>query len=305
VALLTLSLSSLVDASEVFPSIIRTDLHACILHIFATILGTGSCQATVVPQFLPILKRFVTSLSAHSGPHGSDSSTQLRATLHRFLAILKQAQKRETEASLPCEKNTILASTLLLSSAGSAFDANDLLIKRFVDELMDCLGSRMTSKVAAGCCRSLLLLPKKGPAETALASHLLPQVLSFLANPSDVEGLEESRATLAQAAASLVSTFSTPSQKQTAMKLIVPALLERANREGARTYSETATKLLELAGVDAAAFKAVVAGMNAEQKSFMETVIKSGGVASQGRAKDEQHRDSGEPSIALKMDFGA
>jgi hypothetical protein len=303
VALLTLSLSSLVDASEVFPSIIKTDLHACILHIFATILGTGACQAIVVPRSLPILKRFVTSLSAHSH-QGSESSTQLRATLNRFLSILKHAQKRETEASLPCEKNTILASTLLLSSAGPAFDANDPLIKRFNDELMDCLGARMTSKVAAGCCRSLLLLPRKGPAETALASHLLPQVLAFLANPSEVEGLDESRVTLAQAMASLVSTLSSPAQKQTAMRIIIPALLARANNEGTKTYSETAGRLLELAGVDAAAFKAVVAGMNAEQKSFMESVIKSGSVGSKGRAQSEQHKEAEEPTIALRMDFG-
>ncbi|KAF2180230.1 hypothetical protein K469DRAFT_640024 [Zopfia rhizophila CBS 207.26] len=303
VALLGLALSALVDASEVFPAIIKTDLHACILHIFATILGTGSCQATVVPQSLPILKRFVTSLAAHSVRHGSESSTQLRATLTRFLSILKHAQKRESDASLPCEKNTILAATILLSSAGPAFEASDPLLKRFIYELVDCLGNRMTSKVAAGCCRSLLLLPKSGPVETSLASNLLPQILSFLANPSDVEGLDESRTTLAHTLVSMVSTFPKPEQRQTAAKIIVPALLARASKEP-KASNETSLRLLDLAGVDQAAFRTVVAGLNSEQRTFMESIVKSGSVGTQGK-RNEQREDTGEPSIALKMDFGA
>ena len=55
VALVTLALEALVDVADVFPSIIRPDLHACILHIFTTILATGVCQALVVPRALPIL----------------------------------------------------------------------------------------------------------------------------------------------------------------------------------------------------------------------------------------------------------
>ncbi|KAF2471256.1 ARM repeat-containing protein [Lindgomyces ingoldianus] len=302
VTLLNTALSSLVDASEVFPSIIKTDLHACILHIFTTILGTGVCQATVVPQSLPILKRFVTSLALHSHT-GSDTSTQLRATLARFLAILKHAQQRETEAALPCEKNTILATTLLLSSTGPAFDPGDPLLKQFVDELIDCLGNRMTSKVAAGCCRSLLLIPKKGPAETSLASQLFPQILSFLANPSDVEGLDDSRTTLAHTIVLLVPTLDTAEQRQIAVRLVIPALLSRASNEPKATI-ETATRLLELAGADQAAFRSVVSGLNAEQRSFMESVLKSGSVGAQAK-RNEQREEVGEPSIALKMDFGS
>ena len=35
ISLIRLSLDALVDAAEVFPSVIKTDLHACIFHIFA------------------------------------------------------------------------------------------------------------------------------------------------------------------------------------------------------------------------------------------------------------------------------
>ncbi|OCL07186.1 HEAT repeat protein-like protein [Glonium stellatum] len=303
VALLILSLASLVDVAAVFPSVIKTDLHACILHIFATILGTGSCQETVVSQSLPIFKRFVMDLSRSSPQHTIESSTQLRGTLARFLSILKHAQKREFDAALACEKNAILVSTILLSSAAPAFGAGDPLLKRFVDELCECLENRMTSKVAASCCRTLILLPNKGPAESALAVHLLPRLLSFLANPSDVEGLDESCTVVAHALTSFVSTLPYLAQKQKAMGLVVPTLLARASKEGSKIYKETAARLLELASADQSAFRAVIDRMTAVQRAFMENVIKTGGIG-QERNQDLHRRDeAGEPSIALKMDF--
>jgi hypothetical protein len=300
VALLTTALSALVDAAQVFPSIIKADLHACILHIFATIFGTGACQATVVPQALPIFKRFVTSLT-RDAEATDDTSKQLRATLTRFLTILRHAQQREFDAALACEKNIILATTILVSSAASAFSPNDPLIKVFIDNLFDCLGSRMTSKVAVGCCRSLLLLPKRGALETSIAAQLLPQILSFLANPSDVEGLDESRTLLTQTLVTFISTLPKPEQRQLACKIVIPALLARV-QNNANTGQEIAGRLLEIAQVDQEAFRGVVAGLSAEQKAFMEGVIKSG----QGNQKREVRNDEGgEPTIALKMNFGA
>lgn len=302
VSLLSLSLSALVDAAAVFPAVIKTDLHACIVHIFATILSTGTCQAIVVPQVLPIFRRFVTSLSHNAQP---ETSTQLRGALTRFLAILKNAQKRESEASLPCEKNTMLACTILLSSAGNTFDPSDPLLKTFIDELVNCLGNRVTSQVAGNCCRSLLLLPKKHPADSALAAHLLPRLLEFLAHPTDVEGLEGTRTLVAHMLTSLVSTLQRE-QLQTAMALVVPTLLTRASAEGTDTYKESGTRLLELAGTGQTAFKSIVGAMNAEQKRLLEEVLKAGASGKAGMAGRVQRQDDGgEPSIALKMDFGA
>jgi hypothetical protein len=300
VALLTTALSALVDAAQVFPSIIKADLHACILHIFATILGTGACQATVVPQALPIFKRFITSLAPHAEAT-DDTSKQLRATLTRFLTILRHAQQREFDAALACEKNTILATTILLSSAASAFSPNDPLVKRFINDLFDCLGTVTTSKVAAGCCRSLLILPKKGALETSLAKLILPPTLSFLATPSDVEGIDESRSTLAQTLVSFFSSLQQLPQRQVAAKIIIPALLSRAQNEP-KASQETASRLLEIAAADQPAFRGVVTGLSAEQRNFMEGVLKSG----QGPVRREVRSEEDEmPTIALKMDFGA
>jgi hypothetical protein len=277
----------------VFPSIIKADLHACILHIFATILGTGACQATVVPQALPIFKRFITSL-APQAEATEDTSKQLRATLTRFLNILRHAQQREFDAALACEKNSILATTILLSSAASAFSPCDPLVKRFMDDLFDCLNARLTSKVAAGCCRSLLLLPKKGTFETGLAALMLPQILAFIANPSDIEGLEESQTLVA-----FISTFPQTEQRQIAAKIIIPALLARSQKEQG-TSQETAARLLEIAGADQAAFRVVVGGLSAEQRELVQEVLKSG----QGPVRREIRDDEdGGPKIALKMDF--
>jgi hypothetical protein len=146
VTLVRVSLNALVDAAEIFPTIIKTDLHACIIHIFATILGTGSCQTVVVPQSLPILKRFITSIPAPRNGKKSDrdsSVIQLQGCLKRFLSIYTNAQKRETEMSLPCVKNTLLASTLLLTSGTNYLSASEPLVTRFLDEVADCLSDRM------------------------------------------------------------------------------------------------------------------------------------------------------------------
>lgn len=296
IALLSLSLSALVDASAIFPSIIKTDLHACILHIFATILATPSCQATVVPQALPVFKRFLTSIVTNAQP---ETSTQLRNALTRFLAILKKAQQREFDAAVQCEKNALLACTILLSSASNVFSPDDQLLGIFIAELADCLENRVPTKVAANCARSILLLPKKHPAEEALAALLLPHLLSFLATPSDVEGLDESRPLVAHALTAFVQSIS-KDKAATAMAIVAPTLLARASKEGSDVYKEIAARLLELAAVDAGAFRSVVGGLGQEQKAFLEEVIREGGARKEVARKEE----SGEPSIALKMNFG-
>jgi len=159
----------------------------------------------------------------------------------------------------------------------------------------------MTSKVAAGCCRSLLLLPKKGPVETVIASFILPQALSFLANPSDVEGLEECRTTLAHTVVALISTLPSANQRQLAGKIVIPALLARASNEPIARV-ETAARLLELASKDQDAFKATVVELGVEQREFMEGVLKEGSFGK--RKANVRNEESDEPSIALKMDFG-
>ena len=298
VALLTTALSALVDAAHVFPSIIKTDLHACILHIFAAILASPSCQSSVIPQSLPLLKRFVSSITATSDPQ-SDTSAQLRATLLRFLQTLKRAQNRDFDAALACEKNAILTITILLSSGASAFAPADPLIERFIAELADCLGNRMTSKVAATCVRSLLLLPKRSPLEIHLAAHLLPRILAFLTQPSSLEGLEESRSTLAAALVAFLGGLQTEAQRVTGAKVVVPALLARVRWEGEGVKGETARLLMEVAGRDQAAFRKVVGGLGPREREEVQGVLKAG----QGGRREEGEGEEG-PRIALRMDFG-
>jgi hypothetical protein len=297
ISLLTLSLSALVSASAVYPSVIKTDLHACIMHIFATILATPSCQTTVVPQALPIFKRFLTSITTTPQP---ETGTQLRSALARFLTILKKAQQREFDQATQCEKNALLACTILLSSAGSVFAADDPLLERFTTELSECLESRFPSKVAANCARSLLIMPKRHAAEESLAALLLPQLLGFLSKPSDVEGIEESFTIVGQTLTAWIQTLAgTPHKTSVAMALVTPTLLSRASSAGPTTYKETASRLSELAAVDQTRFRTCMGTLDGEQKAFMEQVIREGGVKREVVRREE----SGEPSIALKMDF--
>lgn len=297
VTLLCLALSALVDASAVFPSIIETDLHACIFHIFTIILGTPSCQANVIPESLPIFKRFLSSITTKA-PR-PETTSQARTALARFIGILKTAQRRETEAAIPCEKNVLLASTILITTSSNIFDPTDPLLERSVEELNECLNSRIPSKVAASCAQSLLLAPKKSPTDSAISAQLFPHLITFIAQSTTVEGLEEARSIITRAIAMFPTSPAVSStQTSTALALVIPTLLARASNDGPGSYKEIAARLLECATAGPQAFGPVVAGLEPDLRALMEEVVREGG----GR-KEEKKDTSDEPAIALKMDF--
>lgn len=291
VALVRTSLQALVEVADVFPTIIKTDLHATILNIFVTILGTGACQAAVVPQALPIFRRFVASISQDADEVHPDTKQQLLNALARMQMILKNAQKRGAEASLACEKNTLLASTILISTARKVIADEEALVQNFIAELSECLESKMTSRVAAGCVRTLLMAGVS-------VQQLFSLAVKFLADPSEVEGLDESRTLMASTLTAYFPRVPVEG-KPAAMALITGTLLQRAEKEGTSTHHETATRLLELAGADNNAFRAVVGSMETERKALLEQILKT-------RAGSQVRQDlggGGEPTIALKMNF--
>ncbi|KAI5860537.1 ARM repeat-containing protein [Durotheca rogersii] len=301
VLLVRTGLSSIVDAAEVFPTIIKTDLHACIIHIFATILATPSCQEIIVPQALPIFKRFMASMSGSRGSTEETSVTdmQLQGCLRRYLSIYLNAQKREAPTSLQCVKNCLLAITILFTGGSSRLAATDGLVAKFLDEVVDCLTDRMTAKIAANCIRTLLLQPSPTLADQSIARYLLPRLVGFVVD-TEREDPEGARGLVAQALTQYAATLGGGGHAQIAMSVVAPALLARAAGEGAATYQETSARLLELASADAAGFRGVVAAMSDGQRAFVEEVIRSGRQAS----GPEEDADAGQPSIALKMDFG-
>ncbi|KAK7936617.1 uncharacterized protein PG986_015055 [Apiospora aurea] len=298
VLLIRTGLSAIVDAAEVFPDIIKTDLHACIIHIFATILATPTCQDIIVPQALPMLKRFIASMcgaessSNNAAPdYKSLTHIQLQGCLRRFLSIYLNAQKRELPSSLQCNQ----------------LAANDGLVSRFLDEVIDCLTDRMTAKIAANCVRSLLLQASPTPADQSIARYLLPRLVSFVTN-TDPEDPEGARKLVALSLAQYVSHVG-PDHAQIVMAIVAPTLLSRAASEGQGVYAETSARLLEMAASGPeyqAAFRGIVAAMSEGQKAFMEEVIRHGRSQREEAAADKNGAGSGggQPTIALKMDFG-
>lgn len=228
--------------------------------------------------------------------------------------MLKGAQKLDSEVALPCEKNTLLACTILLTSGAKVMPAGDELVTRFIDELAECLNSRTTTKVAAGLSRSLLLLstsvPGDGPhtVESTITAHLLPHLLTFLANPDpgadDYSYLSETRTAITQALQAFVLALP-PGRSSAALALILPAFLARASAEGKGTWAETSAALMELAAKDQDAFRGVVGQMGREQRGFVEEVIRAGAAAgnSAGRVRENDEVEDKGPSIALKMNF--
>ncbi|KAL8381507.1 hypothetical protein RB595_005664 [Gaeumannomyces hyphopodioides] len=331
ILLVRTSLNALVDAAEVFPAIIRTDLHACIIHIFATILATPACQQIIVPQSLPTLKRFLGILSgsrrnspADDGGAPTQTDSQIQGCLRRFLSIYLNAQKREEPTSLSCVKNCLLAITVLFTSGENHLSASDPIVVRFLDEVVDCLTDRMTAKIAANCVRSLVVQSNPTPADQSIARYLLPRLVSFVTN-TEPDDPERARALVSQALASLVAAIPKDQGEAVAvaMALVVPTLLAgaaaedddgnddddndndgrsgRAGGGGGVVFRETSARLLELASVDQKAFRGVVAGMSEGQRAFMEEVIRSGRKAT---ADKDAGASTGQPSIALKMNFG-
>ncbi|KAI1085885.1 ARM repeat-containing protein [Whalleya microplaca] len=301
VLLIRLGLSAIVDAAEVFPAIIKTDLHACIIHIFATILATPSCQDVIVPQALPMFKRFMASMSnsRRSADGRSATDTQIQGCLRRYISIYLNAQKREVPTSLQCVKNCLLAITILFTGGNNRLAATDRLVTRYLDEVLDCLTDRMTAKIAANCIRSLLLQSSPTPADQSIARYLLPRLIAFVVD-TDPEDPEGARKLVAHALTQYVSTIDSD-HAQIAMSIVVPALLSRAASEGAEVYRETSVRLLELASTNQTSFKGVVTAMSEGQKAFMEEVIRSG---RQDGGTEKDTNNAGQPSIALKMDFG-
>ncbi|KAL2201156.1 armadillo-type protein [Corynascus similis CBS 632.67] len=317
ILLIKTSLNALVDAAEVFPSIIKTDLYACIIHIFATILATPSCQEVIVPQSLPTLKRFITSMSNSrqaSGDGGLQTDIQLLGCLRRFLSIYLHAQKREAPTSLTCVKNCLLALTVLFTAGKNHLPASEPLVERFLEELLDCLTDRMTAKISASCIRTLLLQPNPTAADQSLVRHLLPRLITFVTN-TDPEDPERARGLVAGALTAYATTVPRD-RAPVAVALVLPALLARALSEGGNgdsddqreVYRETSGRLLELASADQAAFRGVVGAMGEGQKGFLEEVIRVGREAAAAAAGGAGGKRGGEgtrePSIALKMDFG-
>ena len=297
------SLEALVDAAEIFPSVIKNDLHASILHIFCTILGTGACQANVVPQALPVFKRFLQRIT--SPQKNNRSSDLVRECLTRFLVILAHAQRRETETSLSCAKNTLLACTILLTTASGQFTPDDTLIADALESILECLQDLGLAKIAANCLRSLLLVNPKNTSDDSVAKYLVPRLIRFSVD-TDVQDPEKARLITTQALTSFASTTSGDAIS-IAFCVVIPMLLTRASAEGGEAYGETAKRLLELAsGKQLPVFRGVVNKMSMEQREFMEKIIREGGGAGKDGAsgKRSSQMEKEEPSIALKINFG-
>ena len=319
-ALIRLALSSLVDVASIFPSIIRDDLHACILHIFSTILATGLCQAEVVPQALPIFKNFIHWIThpSDAGPELLENlsvvSLQLRGCLTRFLATLTIAQRRESESSLPCAKNTLLAITILLTTGGHVIPPQDPVLLQVLNELLDCLQDVGLANVAAGCIRSILLAPgPKSPTDEVIARHMTPRLIGFLIgcrmeNGEIANDPENSRTVIARTLVSCVSHGTFAAQElPSAMSLVLSTLLARGKREGQSVYKETAGHLLELAKADQMVFRALVASMKPEQKALLEEILRNVEVEANanraGKGDTQDNEQQSGPSIALRFDF--
>ncbi len=321
VSLIRNGFEALVEASGIFPSIIKTDLYASILHIFSVILSTPACQAAVVPQTLPGFRRFIQKLALDDRQSGSSSiAPQVQTCLYRLLAILGIAQRREHDSSLACAKNTLLSTSILLTTASSVIASDEALVFAALEATLDCLQDLGLVKVAAGCLRSLLLANSKNETAEAIARYLFPRLIAIITTPAAADAAatvatanpdsETAKTTIAQALTAFVALHATNEhQAAAAMAVVLPALLYRARVDGGAATGH----ITDLArGPLLPVFRGLVAGMDAEMRLFMERLIREGGGSGGGGAGGGEGRggrgngaeEGVEPTIALKFDFG-
>ncbi|RMZ89528.1 hypothetical protein DV736_g3242, partial [Chaetothyriales sp. CBS 134916] len=202
VALVVQSVRALVDVAEVFPVVIRADLHACIFHCYCTILATGICQEEVLPSILPVFRTFLQSAVRDAKGNNTTTTTLtsrlVRGSLHQMLVVLSVAQRRDNDFSVTCAKNTLLSITILLSSASMVIPSNDDLVRKAVEEMLDCLQDVGLAKVAANCVRTLLNANPKTPCDEAVARLLWPRLCAFICD-ADADDPETVRPTLVAA----------------------------------------------------------------------------------------------------------
>jgi len=314
--LVLMSFQALTDVADIFPSIIRADLYACIIHCYCTMLATGVCQHEVIPRAMPIFRVFLQQM-VKSSTSASESATNTRlvlGALTRMLSTLTIAQRRENEFSIICAKNTLLSLTIVLTTASSAIPPSDKLIARSISEVLDTLSDVGLARISAGCVRSLLNTSSRTPCDQAIGRMLWPHILQFVTN-TDAEDPEIVKTSLVQSLVSSVPNMADATARSAAMSLLVPCLLTRATHPVPNGSKEDLPKqsssgLLELASADGPTFRAVVVQLENEQRTQLEQLLRSAGL---GR-KQSMHRriDTGaslsddeesKPAIALRMDF--
>lgn len=305
VLLVQSSFQALVDVAAVFPSIIRTDLYACILHCYCTILATGICQDEAVPSLLPAFRSFLQMVT--SLPNNETVSNLIRGSLHQILVTLSIAQRRDNDFSLTAAKNCLLSITIILSTAKTAIPANDPLIRKAVAEILDCLQDVGLANMAVNCIRTILYSNSKSEGDEAASRILWPQLIQFIydVNAEDPECV---RGPLLQALVGSLTTLAAH-RRQAGIAVLIPILLYRAENitEGEKeeeVRKEVAARLLELAGNDQAGFRYTIGLLDEGRRSALESLLRTAGLGR--KQSDHGNWEDGEakaPAIELRMDF--
>lgn len=311
--LVRMCFQALVSVADVFPIVIRADLHASIMHCYCTILATPACQQEVMPRIMPSFRNFSSSIakSQESGKSQSSASELMPIALRRILSILTVAQKREHEQSIVCARNSLLSITVLLTTTSSAISIDGSLLSTLLSALLDALQDVGLGKTAANCIRSLLLVNPKSRTSEAISRILWPRALLLVVDAS-VEDPESIKTPLLQALTTSVSTLGTAQARLAATTILIPSLLVRANHAVPNGSTEdlgkeSSARLLELAGIDGSAFRHVLAQLSGEQRVQLESLLRSTGARSNRNGHERfVSSDSNEergPAIELRMDF--
>jgi hypothetical protein len=202
------------------------------------------------------------------------------------------------EAAIPCVRNSLMASTIVVTAGVNILPPNDEHLATLCDHIINSLGDSLTLNIAAQCCRTLVTASPKSATDQELIRYLLPKLIRFVV---------EETAPFSPIASILTTQFTNilfGQQQEIAVSLFVPMLLERARRSHnvPSASKETAVRLLELAQISREAFRSVVANLDVQHRSFMEELLRSN--VAGGSEEQAAMKGHAQPSIELKMNFG-
>jgi hypothetical protein len=188
-----------------------------------------------------------------------------------------------------------MASTIVITAGVNILPPNDEQVPHLCESIITALKDPDTLTIAVQCCRSIVMTNPKTACDQEIIRYLLPRLINFVV--SDEKDPDNAKSAVCGILTGFTSVLF-GEQVQIAMALFVPTLLKRAAKDPSKSR-ESAARLLELAQADQQAFRAVVGGLQQEQRAFMEEVFRSN-VGGQEKARPE----SAQPSIELKMNFG-
>ena len=246
-----------VELAELFPPIIKLDLYNSLFHVFGNVLCSGTTQATVVPAILPPFKEFVQNVSSSLEKTPEDVG-MLIGPIKFVLSNL--ITKDLTVLAL---NNSILASTILVSSLGSLFSSSRI-VSEFCAFIVKHMSNEETRKSAIWSAKSILTA--KDPRVMRIQRQFVVSLTTLIIK----------KQAQSSTALELLMDFAHIPLSST-LKFLVPLLLiyDSTTQDASDVRQHLAHRMLSLVSSDPAQFRSFVETVPLAERAALESILRT------------------------------